>query len=119
MSTQVTAPEIETTGDTVLHNARKDDDAHMLENVDNALQKGEKVIMKSELDHMGVWQAAAVYKRVTLLCMLGAFSASLDGYRECLGAIRARAHLMQKSISMGRSFPIPASSKSCRPARPL
>ena len=40
-------------------------------------------IMKSSLDRMSVYQAMRVYKKVVGIAMLAAFSASLDGYREC------------------------------------
>lgn len=56
----------------------------MVEEIDHALAKGQPVLMKSSLDRMTVWQAAAAYKKTTLLCMAAAFSASLDGYRACL-----------------------------------
>jgi hypothetical protein len=55
----------------------------MVEEIDHALAKGQPVLMKSSLDRMTVWQAAAAYKKTTLLCMAAAFSASLDGYRAC------------------------------------
>ena len=58
------------------------DNAHIVEEIDRALEKGQPVLMKSVLDKVGVWQAVKTYKRVSLICMAAAFSASLDGYRE-------------------------------------
>lgn len=40
-----------------------------------------QAIMKSSLDRLSVFQAMRVYKRVVLIAMMAAFSASLDGYR--------------------------------------
>jgi hypothetical protein len=37
--------------------------------------------LKSGLDDLTTWQAIKTYKRVTVICMLAAFSASLDGYQ--------------------------------------
>lgn len=45
------------------------------------------MLMKSSLDHMSVWQAMRVYKRAVFIALLAAFSASLDGYRECRALI--------------------------------
>lgn len=39
------------------------------------------VQMKSVLDDLSTWQAIKRYKRICTLCMLAAFSASLDGYQ--------------------------------------
>lgn len=66
------------------------DQSAMVHDIDNALEKNQPVQMKSSLDHLSVWQAALAYKRVTLLCFVAAFSASLDGYRKllALGALR-------------------------------
>jgi hypothetical protein len=70
----------ETEKDDVLHveSNRRD----IVAEIDQALAKGQPVLMKSSLDKMSVWQAAMAYKRVSLMCMAAAFSASLDGYRE-------------------------------------
>lgn len=51
------------------------------EHVDD-VAKQQPQLMKSGLDHLSPWKAIFVYKRVTLVCLLAAFSASLDGYRE-------------------------------------
>lgn len=37
--------------------------------------------MKSSMDDLTTWQALKTYKRVSVICMLAAFSASLDGYQ--------------------------------------
>jgi len=39
------------------------------------------VQMKSSLDDLSTWQAIKRYKRICIICMLAAFSASLDGYQ--------------------------------------
>jgi len=46
-----------------------------------AAAKGHIVQMRSELDDMGVFKAVWYYKRIWMVCMLAAFSASLEGYR--------------------------------------
>lgn len=58
------------------------DSDHLVGQIDAALEKGQPVLMRSSLDNVSVWQAAKIYKRITAICMLAAFSASLDGYRE-------------------------------------
>ena len=54
----------------------------MAENIETALEKGQPVLKKSALDRLSPWRAMLSYKRVSLVCMMAAFSASLDGYRE-------------------------------------
>lgn len=49
--------------------------------IDKALAAGHIVQMRSELDDLPSLQAYRVYWRITLICMLAAFSAALDGYR--------------------------------------
>jgi hypothetical protein len=44
--------------------------------------KGGDPVMRSREDDLSVWQCALRYKRVSLIAMVAAFSASLDGYRE-------------------------------------
>jgi SP family general alpha glucoside:H+ symporter-like MFS transporter len=39
-------------------------------------------VMRSREDDLSVWQCALRFKRVSLIAMVAAFSASLDGYRE-------------------------------------
>ncbi|TVY39069.1 General alpha-glucoside permease [Lachnellula subtilissima] len=43
--------------------------------------KGGAPLMRSKADDLTVWQSARVYKRVGVIAMLAAFSASLDGYQ--------------------------------------
>jgi hypothetical protein len=52
------------------------------DHADENLKDQPPVQLMSHLDTLSVWQAVKVYKRVTLVAMLAAFSASLDGYRE-------------------------------------
>lgn len=49
---------------------------------DLAAAKGQIVQMRSELDDMSVFKAVWYYKKIWMVCMLAAFSASLEGYRE-------------------------------------
>lgn len=44
--------------------------------------KGQAVQMMTSLDTLTVWQALRVYKKVAIIAMIAAFSASLDGYRK-------------------------------------
>lgn len=39
-------------------------------------------VMRSREDDLSVWQSALRFKRVSMIAMVAAFSASLDGYRE-------------------------------------
>lgn len=39
--------------------------------------------IRTDQDNLGVLAAVKQYKRVAAICMLAAFSASLEGYREC------------------------------------
>ncbi|RSH89198.1 hypothetical protein EHS25_002310 [Saitozyma podzolica] len=76
----------------------------MVEEIDHALAKGQPVLMKSSLDRMTVWQAAAAYKKTTLLCMAAAFSASLDGYQINLnGSIVANKGFIATMTSPGQA----------------
>lgn len=65
---------------------------HVPLNDDHLTQKGERdvVVMKSSLDKLPFFKALKVYRRVVLVAMLGAFSASLDGYRELVFLIEKR-----------------------------
>lgn len=49
--------------------------------IDMALEKGQPVVMRSKLARLSVCQAVVTYKKASIICMLAAFSASLDGYR--------------------------------------
>jgi hypothetical protein len=51
------------------------------DHVDGNLKEQQPVQLTSHLDTLSVWQAVRVYKRVTLVAMVAAFSVSLDGYR--------------------------------------
>ncbi|TVY14735.1 General alpha-glucoside permease [Lachnellula arida] len=43
--------------------------------------KGDAPLMRSKADDLTVWQSVRIYKRVGVIAMLAAFSASLDGYQ--------------------------------------
>ncbi|TVY52349.1 General alpha-glucoside permease [Lachnellula cervina] len=43
--------------------------------------KGGAPLMRSKADDLTVWQSVRIYKRVGVIAMLAAFSASLDGYQ--------------------------------------
>ncbi|TVY42986.1 Alpha-glucosides permease [Lachnellula occidentalis] len=43
--------------------------------------KGGAPLMRSKADDLSVWQSVRIYKRVGVIAMLAAFSASLDGYQ--------------------------------------
>lgn len=49
--------------------------------IDKALAAGEPVQMRSTLDDLPMLKALRMYWRISLICMLGAFCAALDGYR--------------------------------------
>lgn len=51
--------------------------------IDKALAAGETVQMRSTLDDLPMLKALRIYWRISLICMLGAFCAALDGYRAC------------------------------------
>ena len=44
--------------------------------------KNGEPVMRSQEDDLSVWQCALRFKRVSLIAMVAAFSASLDGYRK-------------------------------------
>jgi hypothetical protein len=46
------------------------------------ISKGGIVLMRTKADDLTIWQSAKRHKRVSLLAMVAAFSASLDGYRK-------------------------------------
>lgn len=46
------------------------------------IEKGATPIMRTKEDDLSVWQSVRRYKWVSVLAMLAAFSASLDGYRK-------------------------------------
>ena len=62
------------------------------ENIEEAFSHQEDVmptkslgpIMRSREDDLGVWQCVRRFKIVSLIAMIAAFSASLDGYRKLL-----------------------------------
>ncbi|KAI2611825.1 general substrate transporter [Hypoxylon sp. NC1633] len=57
------------------------DNAELPKAIDKAFASGEAVQMRSELDDMPGFKAVRVYWRISLICMLGAFAAALDGYQ--------------------------------------
>lgn len=61
-----------------------------LENLENgdlpkaivkAIASGDAVQMRSTLDDLPTFKAVRIYWRISVICMLGAFSAALEGYR--------------------------------------
>lgn len=73
------------------HNDGKADlDAHvetlhnddLPKNIDRALAQGNAVQMRSELDDLPILKAVRIYWRIATICMMAAFSAALEGYRE-------------------------------------
>lgn len=53
------------------------------EEIRRTLSKGGVVQMRSKFDDLGILQSLSRYRYITLVAMAAAFSASLDGYREC------------------------------------
>ncbi|RSH95581.1 hypothetical protein EHS25_000673 [Saitozyma podzolica] len=48
--------------------------------IDKAFASGEAVQMRSSLDNLPTFRAVRIYWRISLICMMGAFCAALDGY---------------------------------------
>ena len=61
-----------------------DDDKVKVVNVDNSSheEKGSVHQMRTKADDLPIWESVKRYKLVSLLAMVAAFSASLDGYRK-------------------------------------
>jgi hypothetical protein len=49
---------------------------------DAAISKGNAPVMRSKVDDLSIWETVRQYKNIGVVAMAGAFSASLDGYRE-------------------------------------
>ena len=49
--------------------------------IEKAVDAGETVQMRSELDNLPPLKALRLYWRITLICLLAAFCAALEGYR--------------------------------------
>lgn len=58
--------------------------------IDQKLEAGEVVQMRSELDNMQPYRAAFVYWRVSLICIAAAFCGAMDGYRAFLPPVMCR-----------------------------
>jgi hypothetical protein len=58
------------------------DNAALPTAIDKAFASGDAVQMRSSLDNLPTFQAVRIYWRISLICMMGAFCAALDGYRE-------------------------------------
>lgn len=52
------------------------------EEMQRTISKGGIVLMRTKADDLTIWQSAKRHKRASLLAMVAAFSASLDGYRK-------------------------------------
>ncbi|TVY24802.1 General alpha-glucoside permease [Lachnellula hyalina] len=64
--------------------------------------KGGAPLMRSKADELSVWQSVRVYKRVGVIAMLAAFSASLDGYQINLnGGIVSNKGFIKQMASPG------------------
>lgn len=50
------------------------------------------MLMRSQEDDLTIWQSVCRFKRIGIIAMVAAFSASLDGYRECGGDKRSSAN---------------------------
>lgn len=57
------------------------ENAELPKAIDKAFASGDAVQMRSELDDMQTFKAVRIYWRISLICMLAAFCAALDGYR--------------------------------------
>lgn len=70
------------------------DNGELPQAIDKALASGDAVQMRSELDDLSIMKAVRVYWKISLICMLSAFAAALDGYREhisgCFWAFKTR-----------------------------
>ena len=52
--------------------------------MERTISKGDLPVMRTKADDLTIWQSVRRYKRVSVLAMTAAFSASLDGYRKLL-----------------------------------
>lgn len=52
------------------------------EEMQRTISKGNIPLMRTQADNLTVWQSVKRYRRASLLAMIAAFSASLDGYRK-------------------------------------
>lgn len=57
------------------------DNAELPKAIDKAFASGAAVQMRSPLDDLPTFSAIRIYWRVSLICMLCAFSGALKGYR--------------------------------------
>lgn len=57
-------------------------DGDLTKSIDKALAEGNAVQMRSELDDLPILKAVRLYWRIATICMMAAFSAALEGYRE-------------------------------------
>jgi MFS transporter, SP family, general alpha glucoside:H+ symporter len=57
------------------------DNAELPKAIDKAFASGHAVQMRSSLDDLPTLKALRIYWRISLICILGAFCAALDGYR--------------------------------------
>lgn len=67
--------------DTIKGNSEAIENASAEKRPTTPVKDGEPV-MRSREDDLSVWQCALRFKRVSLIAMIAAFSASLDGYRK-------------------------------------
>ncbi|GES58542.1 major facilitator superfamily domain, general substrate transporter [Aspergillus terreus] len=67
--------------------------------------KGTAPLMRSGLDNLSVWQSVRLYKKVAIIAMFAAFSASLDGYQINLnGGIVANKGFIRQFAAPGTTI---------------
>ena len=66
------------------------DNGELPKAIDKALASGQPAQMRSELDDLPATKAYRIYWRISLICMLAAFSAALEGYRAYARSSRPR-----------------------------
>lgn len=58
------------------------DNDELPEVIDKAMASGHAVQMRSEMDDVPILKALRIYWRIASICMMAAFSAALEGYRQ-------------------------------------
>ena len=62
--------------------ANTDGIEHVPKEQEQVPSKANGPVMRSQADDLSVWQCARQFKVASLIAMIAAFSASLDGYRK-------------------------------------
>lgn len=99
------------------------DHDNLPETIQGVLASGGAVQMRSQLDDQPILKAVRMYWKIAMICMLAAFSAALEGYRELILLTMHIALLSPHSNADLQSLPSPtpssptrASSVKCRAA---